>query len=79
MTVVRSLCFLAMDGAHSHIAFLHGEQLVGKMVWFLVLIGSDVFLVLCVKKSRLTRERKVLALVLILALSAIAYAFLPYA
>ena len=65
-----------MDGTNSHLGFLHGEQLIGKMGWLLMLIGSDVFLVLWVKRSRLTRERKVLALVLILALSAIAYAFL---
>ena len=79
MTIVRSLCFLVMDGANRHLAFLHGEQLIGKLVWLLVLIGSDLFLVFWVKRSRMTRERKVLALVLILALSGIAYAFLSFA
>ena len=64
-----------MEGMRAYVAFLHGEQLIAQMFWGLLLIGLTVFLIVGVARSKLTRERKVLALVLILTLFAMWYAF----
>ena len=64
-----------MKGMRAYVAFLHGEQLIAQMFWGLLLIGITVFLIVRVARSKLTRERKILALVLILALFAMWYAF----
>ena len=69
------LFFLMIEGMTAYVAFLHGEQLIAQMIWGLLLIGLTVFLIVRVVRSKLTRERKMLALVLILALFAMAYAF----
>jgi hypothetical protein len=53
--------------------FLHGEQMFQQMFSTLILIGADWLLIWLVKRSKLTRDRKVLAVVLIVATSVLVF------